>query len=359
MLKELFLRNKILITGVVGFFISYFLATPLGLELTPDSFQFLNAAKSFRERGVLEEIGGGSFVHWPPLFPTILSFFEHPTEVMYWLNPLMWGGVLVIWSKLLLKEVKKPIYQWMGILLISLNVSNVLLTRFLWVESVFVLLISLFIYFYFFDNWKFSWLICLLTGVAMVFLRTASILILINVVLLSLFDSQNRRKLWLFAPLIICWLGYRLFFSHRGAAGEFSVFDLESVINHLTWYYGHLRSLFLPLPGGYMNIWIELVFVVGFCTFLVFKRNKLTQMSLVLVVISFLYIDEVMLLALVKGFGGQHEVGRYLGVVSIPIFVVFVSLFERIHWKFSSVVVIVVLALNVLRLGSNLALWGL
>lgn len=108
-----------------------------------------------------------------------------------------------------------------------------------------------------------------------------------------------------------------------------------------------------------MNIWIELVFVVGLCTFLVFKRNKLTQMNLVLAVISFLYVDEVMLLALVKGFGGQHEVGRYLGIVTIPIFVVFVSLFERIHWKFSSVVVIVVLALNVLRLGSNLALWGL
>ena len=142
MFKTLLANKKIILGSCIALFLAlYVLITPHGLGLTNDSHQFLHAGNSLRNLGYLEEIGGGDFVHWPPLFPVILSFFENPVQMMLWLNPFLWCCSVFLWSNVFFDEVEETYFRWFGMILMTVNISNLLLVRFLWVESLFVFLI--------------------------------------------------------------------------------------------------------------------------------------------------------------------------------------------------------------------------
>ncbi|MDB4835574.1 hypothetical protein OAH12_03190, partial [Cyclobacteriaceae bacterium] len=78
------------------FWVLYTVATPEGITLTDDSKQFLYAAQSFHETGVLKEIGEAEFVHWPPLYPIFISLFSpNMVQAQFWVNGLCWSFSLV------------------------------------------------------------------------------------------------------------------------------------------------------------------------------------------------------------------------------------------------------------------------
>src|SRR5688572_27443379 len=115
-----------------------FYVTNCGLLLTHDSREYLSAARSFREHGVLTGTDGTPYVFWPPLFPLILSFFKDATTVMVWINLALSGCVGVFISKLASRHLTDVRLRTALLASWMLGIHQLLISVFLWSELIFL-----------------------------------------------------------------------------------------------------------------------------------------------------------------------------------------------------------------------------
>jgi hypothetical protein len=117
-----------------------------GVGLTPDSASYLSAARSLASGDGYRTFAGGPYLHWPPLFPTILAGFalvgiEPPTAARL-LNALAFGLIILSAGHLLRRTVQTRLLVVLGTASV---VSSALLkvSMMAWSEPLFVLFVLL------------------------------------------------------------------------------------------------------------------------------------------------------------------------------------------------------------------------
>ena len=116
----------------------YLYATGTGLAGTFDSYHYLYAAHTLRQKGQLLMPGGGPFQAWPPLFPLVLAALGGPGPVR-WLNGLALLGTLAAWSAVGYRLL--PGRRALALpLLLALGAPALVVSKFVWSEPLFNLL---------------------------------------------------------------------------------------------------------------------------------------------------------------------------------------------------------------------------
>jgi len=116
----------------------YLYATGTGLAGTSDSYHYLYAAHTLRQKGQLLMPDGSPFRAWPPLFPLVLAGLGGPGPVR-WLNGLALLGALAAWSAVgywLLPGRRARVLP----LLLALGAPALVVSKFVWSEPLFNLL---------------------------------------------------------------------------------------------------------------------------------------------------------------------------------------------------------------------------
>ncbi|GAA3966850.1 hypothetical protein [Hymenobacter antarcticus] len=114
--------------------------TALGLAGTGDSRYYLHAAQTLRDTGHLLNPDGTPYRYWPPLYPVLLRAVGLPTGVRV-LHGLCLLGSLLLWSWLgrqLLPARRALVVP----VLLALSTPWLLVSKFVWAESVFLLLFA-------------------------------------------------------------------------------------------------------------------------------------------------------------------------------------------------------------------------
>ena len=116
----------------------YLYATGTGLAGTSDSYHYLYAARTLRQKGHLLMPSGRPFQVWPPLFPLVLAALGSPGPVR-WLNGLALLGALAAWSAVGFRLL--PGRRALALpLLLALGAPALAVSKFVWSEPLFNLL---------------------------------------------------------------------------------------------------------------------------------------------------------------------------------------------------------------------------
>ncbi|MVN78367.1 hypothetical protein GO988_18710 [Hymenobacter sp. HMF4947] len=116
----------------------YGYATSTGLALTSDSYHYLYAAETLRQKGQLLMPHGEPMRAWPPLFPVVLSLIGEPSSVR-WLNGAALVGALAAWCAVG-RELLPASRRWGLPLLLALGSPTLVVSKFIWSEPLFNLL---------------------------------------------------------------------------------------------------------------------------------------------------------------------------------------------------------------------------
>ena len=118
-------------------------ATAPGLAGTGDSRYYLHAAHTLRETGHLLNLDGTPYRYWPPLFPVLLSACGSLAGVRV-LHGACLLGSLLLWSWL--GRQLLPMRRALALpLLLALSTPGLLVSKFVWAESVFLLLFAAYV----------------------------------------------------------------------------------------------------------------------------------------------------------------------------------------------------------------------
>ena len=116
-----------------------YVAAP-GLAGTGDSRYYLHAAQTLRDTGHLLNPDGTPYRYWPPLYPVLLWAVGSPTGVWV-LHGLCLLGSLWLWSWL--SRQLLPARRALTVpVLLALSTPWLLVSKFVWAESVFLLLFA-------------------------------------------------------------------------------------------------------------------------------------------------------------------------------------------------------------------------
>lgn len=119
-------------------------AARYGAGVTPDSVAYLSAAKNFAAGSGFMRFDGVEYVHWPPLFPFLLSIRADSVldaaTTARWINVVAFGGLVAIvalWLRALLAT------RWLAILgtaIVAFGYPLIWVTTHVWSEPLFLLL---------------------------------------------------------------------------------------------------------------------------------------------------------------------------------------------------------------------------
>ena len=116
----------------------YSYATSTGLAGTFDSYHYLYAAQTLRQKGQLLMFDGSLYRAWPPLFAVVLSVVGAP-EPVRWLNGLALIGTLLAWSAVGWQLLPASRARALPLLL-ALGTPLLVVSKFIWSEPIFNLL---------------------------------------------------------------------------------------------------------------------------------------------------------------------------------------------------------------------------
>ena len=130
--------------GLCGFGLALVGTSKYGVGLSPDSIHYVHAARSVMAGDGFQAFGGGPFVGWPPLFPTVLAALGKlgldPLDGARFLNGAIFGLTIYASGHLLRTHLKSA---WVCVaatatLLVSLTLVRVSIMA--WSEPLFVLM---------------------------------------------------------------------------------------------------------------------------------------------------------------------------------------------------------------------------
>lgn len=139
----------ILLLALCGMMLVLLCTWPYGPGTSPDSVNYLSAARSLLAGQGYRYPDGGVFTHWPPLYPTLLAALEFvgidALRGAAWANSLAFGLTILLSGWLLVRCAVSPAFVVIGVLAVVL--SGPLLDAFVMVysEPVFVLLTLVFL----------------------------------------------------------------------------------------------------------------------------------------------------------------------------------------------------------------------
>lgn len=250
-------------------------ATFCTIGLTYDSPFYVGAAQSFAEKWVFLDQYGQPYTNWTPLFPVLLSLF--PTEVILWAKFLHLLACLeTVFIFLILAEVLIESYllRILFSLVIVFSTPLLLISSFLWSESVFVCLLGVVVYlsyrsFCSSEAWSNRTFFLLILFSNLLYLqRNAGLFFIIAIGLFlffkEIFKKHFPKRSFIYTSLslvsFVVWQIRNHFFVPKLSDFKNNVFVVsfwESLI-----YMADIISLWL-LPNV-LPLWVRLLFLIAF-----------------------------------------------------------------------------------------------
>jgi len=241
---------------------------------TYDSGEYEAAAMSFHSSGKLMGSKGNPYIDWPPLYPITLSLFSgHLHGFASCLNLFCLLASIILWIRIAKNYLGE--YLIFYALLLSLSTSLLLIGSFLWSESLFLFLLSVYIWllYEYSKNRSIKWLVwASLVGFFMLLTRTVGITLVGGVALAFVVSGhefgKKGRAMALIHFIIIAsglagWLAYTGLFFKRDNIVSDLLFHTGIYENILTFSF-EVSSWFIPnLQNSILSLFITAAVVAG------------------------------------------------------------------------------------------------
>lgn len=307
-----------------------------GLILTPDSYHYLSASKSFWNGGDLLDTNGKSFLFWPPLFPIVISIFSSPQEQLVWMNMLMIFLISIPVFKITTRVIQSTPLVILCFISVLFGVHLLLIASFFWTELVFLCFVLFFInnllksrenQKLFYTAIIFGFLMCLQRNAGLFIAMGASIWLFI----------QNRNlKYKLYSPLLffilvssgsIVWNLYVWFYLPHPHFNFSEDLFQNAIDNYRSLCYA-IVNVFLPIKHLPIPI-----FLLGSAAFIYFFRKKIFKSSSfqLLFSVSFVYLFFLSLILVINIAGFRIYIGdgeRFISVVIPFLSIMFFKVFD-------------------------------
>ncbi|MBF0623887.1 MAG: hypothetical protein HQL82_03670 [Magnetococcales bacterium] len=139
-----------LILALAGALHLLWVTQPHGPGLTPDSAYYLAGADGVRAGQGIQDFQGRPLYSWPPLYPVVLALTTQalgadPVDAALFMNVLLYGTVLFLVGRWLLRQVTDRWLVLVGLLLLGLAFPSFDAAKYVLSESVFHLFLWLFL----------------------------------------------------------------------------------------------------------------------------------------------------------------------------------------------------------------------
>jgi hypothetical protein len=337
-----------------------------GFLLTPDSYEYLSASRTFKASGFFIGTAGNYYTQWPPLFPIVLSMFADPFAAMVWIQVVCKGIialVIVFLANRFLKNTSIKIIFFAGV---WLSVHMLMISVFLWSEIIFMTLFMVHLFvclnlttrpMYYYVMTAVSILFCLQRNAGLFLVFSTAVWMLTDN---SLVMEKKRVKAISYTAIctvsLFCWYYYNIFFmigSKPFYERDFFVHTGKNIELILL----ALNHVFFPFRGKTAVIGgtvISVVFILG--CYRHFKAGGAVRLLILMVAIytmGFLAVPNLDI----------HEMERFFSVI-LPVFLILVLLFvEHVFANQLTGIRIAILFLSVwivysaVRTGKNALQW--
>ncbi|RVU02683.1 hypothetical protein EOD41_01725 [Mucilaginibacter limnophilus] len=195
-IPRFFKHIDILIAAIAGFYIIQLFTAYSGVGISPDSIMYASTAESIYKHGNLITFNGTPLVFFPVFYPAFLSlsflFGVNAVQAGPVINGLLFA-VTIFLCGWILNRIKPAyiLYKWAILIIIILSPALLEIFTYLWSETLFILLIMLFVVTLkqYLDKPVLKWLLlsaivaalcCLTRYAGLVVIATGGLLILIN-----------------------------------------------------------------------------------------------------------------------------------------------------------------------------------
>lgn len=339
-------QRYVTIFSIIGFSILFAFTNNLGLDLTPDSFAYMDTAQALRKFKLPT-----SFTYWPPFYPLFLAIIDKKYILFFALftNFFSISTSIFLWLKSGSKYIDNPIlFSFFGMFLV-LNTPVLVNTHFVWSENLFILLFSTFCYTIFSKKQSFTSItLFYLTGILMCYTRNVGLFILIGCLVFSLFSSQkeNTIKLLIIISLGCLWNAYQLFINSQSTliTGLLPYFDIS---RNLKITFGELYKWFFPSFGF---IYIDIIITSFIFVYFVLWAIKSVRKYFYILGGSLFYISCFFLIP-----ASIDDIARLLSIIFYPIvFFIFYSLNNKMNYKkYIFTILLLSITYQVIRVGKN------
>lgn len=283
-----------LIFAILGFLSVILMTGHNGIGISPDSIVYLSVARNVIHHGAMMDYIRQPLVDFPVFYPSFLSvvgfiFGADPLQDGVYLNGFLFASVIVATGYLIdTFHIKSQWYKWIVLFSIALSPSLLEIYSMLWSETLFILLILLFMialhsYFKSRSIWKLMLCACI-AGIACI-TRYAGITLIATGLMLILFDPSLKpnKKLFclcLFGSLSAGFLLANLL--HNAAVTGLMTGPREAGVTSLQdniGYYSQVIMDWLPVSNPYILI-SSLVMVLVFLSIVIlFLRTAYLHMN--------------------------------------------------------------------------------
>jgi hypothetical protein len=245
------------------------------IGLTNDSLDYLAAAHSFAEKGILLDAEGRPMVVWTPLFPVILSFFD-PYNLWFspYFNAICLWLTTWIWAKIIRITIQDFGFQIWCLAVLMLNIVLPFTHSFLWSEPLFLSLSALSLYSllrYFHNSNSTYFFLLVFFSFWMALQRNAGILFIAGITLgmLSFLKPTRILPVISFAFLAglgwLSWTLHKVFFRNELYSDFiFQFFYVELWFSNLLIYADAWKAWFLPRGLAWsVNIGLSIGVLIG------------------------------------------------------------------------------------------------
>ncbi|WP_044203061.1 hypothetical protein [Flammeovirga sp. OC4] len=313
--------------GFLLFSVYSFLSLRNGLSLSPDSCHYLASAESWKMHGEFLDAFGNPNLLWPPLYSILIAIVGLKEKYLLVINYSSLLFSIFIWIKLFESKVPSRFFQIVFTVLVASSTSFILCEKYIWSESFFILLVSLYIFFLIKlteSSLNIHWVLLTLVGSMMPLQRVAGLYVLIflwiGIALVYRRTRKQNRKLF-FLHVIVVILPFLLWFS-EGFGGlnvrEEAQFDLIFLRNIIHDFSDVTSRYFIPTSSSLPYLFLFLPFLLLGLTVLLFYSKDKRIRVFVFVYLGYI-LSYVVTIFLKKAGAGSQEVERFLAPL-YPIF---------------------------------------
>jgi hypothetical protein len=345
-------HRQILILCVLALFGTLIIYSPIrksGIGMSPDSISYISASQSLLAGEGFINLNGLPFVHWPPLYPVVLTFFKlfgmNYALTMTLMNFLFFITTILLSSLLIKKQTGSFAFAIMLAAFCIFSKPLFYVWTFAWSEPFFIMIIVSFFY-------------CLHTYMKQPSFRNIVILALITIsttlarypgiVMLPIFGlyiflntKTNFIKRSFYAimwtiiaamPLIL-WIARNILLTGTPFGERWK--DVKSFYDTTVLYGKIINSWFLPsflanLPG------IVTVIIISFCIITVFAfsiykiwKNKIISLSVPAAMVMFIILYSFMMIHTTTSIYITGLDDRYLSPIFIPLVFIILLIVHR------------------------------
>jgi hypothetical protein len=315
--------------------------------ISPDSVEYISIARNFHDHLHLNDLSGQPVVNFPCLYPLLLGTVFiltgiDPLIAAPIINAFLFAGVVYLSGQLTYRCTNNRLCKW--VVLVSVLLSGVLqqVYTMLWSETLFILLVLLFIqtYLNYKTKYTFKPLLILAIVAAMASVtRYAGITLIATGLLMILVDpkqdTRGKRNHFicfgfLASSLLILNLfrNYFLVQTFTGWREPGSTPIIENIN-----YYGNIIYSWLMLPGSsyYLTLGTGILVLISsltiFLRLAVFKKN---QQAGFLVILAFFLVYSFFIIFLASVLRFEQIDDRLLAPLYVPLIITLVSLLYTI-----------------------------